>query len=120
MILLLIFLLIFLERTPVLVFLGNGQLHAFRNRPLYVDVRISPGKSALIVGMVEIGTFVSKLAWSESTRKPWAKFFDEELLLVLSRKQHTEPFSIGLGAFSQIDCHIINLAGHHAHQLVLG
>ena len=68
----------------------------------------APGKSALIVGMVEIGTFVSKLRMVGKHQETVGEILrDEELLLVLSRKQHAEPFSIGLGAFSQVDCHII-------------
>ena len=120
MILLLIFLLVFSEGTPVLIFLGNGQLHAFRNGPLYVDVRIFPGKSALIIGMIEICTFVSELRMIRKHQKAMCKILrNKELLFVLCGKQDTKPFSIRFGSFSQVYRHIINLTGNHAHQLVL-
>lgn len=54
----------FFDSTPFLIFLRNNQIffcHSFRHRPFYSNVRIIPEQSALIIRMIKICTFISKL-----------------------------------------------------------
>ena len=45
--------------------------------------------------------------------------WNKELLLVLFGKEHTEPLTVSLGAFSQINSNIIYFTLDHTNQLVL-
>ena len=90
-----------LEASPLLVLVGENKLHAFRDRPLNVNVLVIPDQSALIVWMIEIRALVSELCILGKYQEAMSKSLrNKELFLVFCGKDYTIPFSNGLGAVS--------------------
>ena len=70
--------------------------------------------------MIEVRAFVNKFRMFGKYQESVCKSFrDKELLLVLSGKYHTEPFSIGFRAFTKVYCHVEYFSVYHADQFVL-
>jgi hypothetical protein len=95
--------------------------HSFRHGPLDSEIRIIPHDTTLVVRMIEIGHLVAELGFVGQADKAVREILrNHELLLVLCREEHSGPLAEGLRARAEVHSHIIDLAGNHADQLVLG
>ena len=106
-----------------MIFFRNNQIffcHSFRHRPLHADLRIVKVQTALIVWMIEIGTFISKLCIIREYDKSMCKVLrNKELFLIFCRKQDAEPFSVCFGSLAKVNRNIEYFSVYHAYQFVL-